>query len=46
MINKRSKDDEHRDICLDIERRYELKFLEIGTDKRACAFFSAGGPDL
>ena len=22
-----------RDICLDIELRYELKFLEIGTDK-------------
>ncbi|HDZ62408.1 MAG TPA: IS200/IS605 family transposase, partial [Nitrospirae bacterium] len=21
------------DICLDIERRYEIKFLEIGTDE-------------
>ena len=26
-------DKELRDICLDIEQRYELKFLEIGTDK-------------
>ncbi len=26
-------DQELRTICLDIERRYELKFLEIGTDK-------------
>lgn len=25
-------DKELRDICLDIEQRYELKFLEIGTD--------------
>ncbi len=22
-----------RDICLDIEKRYEIKFLEIGTDR-------------
>jgi putative transposase len=22
-----------RDVCLDIEARYEIKFLEIGTDK-------------
>ena len=22
-----------RDVCLEIERRYELRFLEIGTDK-------------
>ena len=22
-----------KDICLDIERRYQVKFLEIGTDK-------------
>ena len=22
-----------RDICLDIEKRYEVKFLEIGTDE-------------
>ncbi len=26
-------DDELRKICMDIEKRYELKFLEIGTDK-------------
>ena len=22
-----------KDICLDIEKRYEIKFLEIGTDE-------------
>ena len=22
-----------KDICLDIEKRYQVKFLEIGTDK-------------
>jgi len=22
-----------KDVCLEIERRYEMKFLEIGTDK-------------
>jgi len=26
-------DDELQKICMDIEKRYELKFLEIGTDK-------------
>ena len=26
-------DDELREICLEIEKRYEIKFLEIGTDK-------------
>ena len=26
-------DTELRDICLDIERRFEIKFLEIGTDE-------------
>ncbi|MCU7888093.1 MAG: IS200/IS605 family transposase, partial [Candidatus Thiodiazotropha sp. (ex Lucinoma aequizonata)] len=26
-------DEELRTICMDIEKKYELKFLEIGTDK-------------
>ncbi|NHB97021.1 IS200/IS605 family transposase [Photorhabdus stackebrandtii] len=26
-------DEELKDICLEIEQRYQLKFLEIGTDK-------------
>lgn len=26
-------DEEMRNICIEIEKRYELKFLEIGTDK-------------
>ena len=28
-----SVENELRDVCLGIERRYEVKFLEIGTDK-------------
>jgi REP element-mobilizing transposase RayT len=28
-----SVDDVLREICLDIEDRYQIKFLEIGTDK-------------
>ena len=28
-----SVDEELRGICVEIEQRYELKFLEIGTDK-------------
>lgn len=35
---RRAVFDEHvdsvlRDVCLDIEKRYQMKFLEIGTDK-------------
>ena len=35
---RRAVFDEHvdkvlQDVCLDIEKRYEVKFLEIGTDK-------------
>lgn len=26
-------DQELRDVCLEIEKRYQIKFLEIGTDK-------------
>ena len=26
-------EEELRDVCLEIEKRYEIKFLEIGTDK-------------
>ena len=26
-------DEKVRDVCLEIEKRYELKFLEIGSDK-------------
>jgi len=26
-------DDVVKEVCLDIEKRYQLKFLEIGTDK-------------
>ena len=26
-------DEELRDVCVELEKRYEIKFLEIGTDK-------------
>ncbi len=26
-------DDVVKEVCLDIEKRYQMKFLEIGTDK-------------
>ena len=26
-------DREIKEVCLEIEKRYEIKFLEIGTDK-------------
>jgi REP element-mobilizing transposase RayT len=26
-------DEEPKDVCLEIEKRYQIKFLEIGTDK-------------
>ena len=33
MVFDDAVDRELRDVCLDIEQRYEIKFLEIGTDK-------------
>ncbi len=33
VVFDKAVDEELRDICLEIERRYEMKFLEIGTDK-------------
>ena len=43
--------DEHGDdvlkgVCLDIEKRYQMKFLEIGTDKDPCSFFGAISSDV
>lgn len=32
-----------RNICFDLEKRYQLKFLEIRADKESCAFSSASG---
>jgi REP element-mobilizing transposase RayT len=26
-----------REICLEIEKRYEIKFIEIGVDKGSCS---------
>ncbi len=37
-------DEELRDICLDIEQRYEIKFLEIGTDKKHVHFLVQSVP--
>jgi REP element-mobilizing transposase RayT len=33
-----------KDICLDIERRFEIHFLEIGTDKDHIHFFVQSVP--
>jgi REP element-mobilizing transposase RayT len=32
-----------KDVCLGIEKRYEIKFVEIGTDKDHVHFFGAIG---
>ena len=37
-------DEELRDVCLEIEKRYEIKFLEIGTDKDHVHFLIQSGP--
>lgn len=34
-------DDVLKEICLSIEKRYEVEFLEIGTDKYHVNFFGA-----
>jgi hypothetical protein len=40
-------DKELREVCLEIEHRYELKFLEIGTDDSALMrCLSKTGSDL
>ena len=31
-------DKELRNVCLELENRYQIKFLEIGTDKTMCIF--------
>ena len=37
-------DDELRKICIDIEKRYELRFLEIGTDEDHIHFLMQSVP--
>ena len=37
-------DQQLRNICLDIEKRYELKFLEIGTDENHVHFLVQSVP--
>ena len=37
-------DRELKNICLEIEQRYELKFLEIGTDKEHVHFLVKSVP--
>ena len=32
-IFDKSVDETLKEVCLEIEKRYEVKFLEIGTDK-------------
>ena len=35
-----------KETCIEIEKRYQVKFLEIGTDSRSCAFFGAKCADV
>jgi len=35
-----------KEVCLEIEKRYQANFLEIGTDKDHVHFFSAIGADI
>lgn len=35
-----------RDVCLELERHYQLKFLEIGTDEDHVHFFGSVSSDL
>jgi len=37
-------DQELRDVCLEIERRFEIKFLEIGTDENHVHFLVQSVP--
>jgi len=37
-------DAELREVCLDIEKRYEIKFLEIGTDENHVHFLVQSVP--
>ncbi|GAA4113154.1 hypothetical protein GCM10022393_11980 [Aquimarina addita] len=37
-------DDTLREVCLEIEKRYELHFLEIGTDKNCVHFLLQSVP--
>ena len=39
-------DEELRNVCLDIENRYKVKFLEIGTDKNHVHFLVQSGTDI
>jgi hypothetical protein len=35
-----------RDVCLDLERRYQLKFMENRNGEGSCAFFGAVGSHI
>ena len=39
-------DDEIKEICLGLEKRYEIKFLEIGTDKDHIHFLLQSVPKI
>lgn len=40
----KSVEKELRDVCFEIEKRYEIKFLEIGTDKDHVSFLVQSVP--
>lgn len=35
-----------REICMEIEKRFEIKFLEIGMKENHVYFFNTGNTDL
>jgi REP element-mobilizing transposase RayT len=44
MDKDKEVDRELREVCLEIERRYQIKFLEIGTDKDHAHFLVQSVP--
>ena len=44
VVFDKSLEHKLKDICLDIEKRYEVKFLEIGTDEDHVHFGVQSGP--
>ncbi len=35
-----------KDVCLGVAERYQVKFLEIGTDKDQCSFLGTVSADI
>ena len=35
-----------KEVCLEIAKRYQIKFTEIGTDQRSCSFLGSVSADV